>query len=88
MKKILFTFFFLHNIAASQSPQPNGAELQLAVNKLSVLGSVLYVAAHPDDENTALLSYFAKGRLYRTAYLSITRGEGVRIFWERSWGRS
>jgi LmbE family N-acetylglucosaminyl deacetylase len=39
-------------------------------------GSVLYVAAHPDDENTALIAYLARGRDYRTAYLSITRGDG------------
>ena len=55
---------------------PNGAELALALQKLSVLGSVLYVAAHPDDENTALLGYLARGRLARTAYLSLTRGDG------------
>ena len=40
------------------------------------MGSVLYVAAHPDDENTQLLTYFARGRHYRTAYLSLTRGDG------------
>jgi LmbE family N-acetylglucosaminyl deacetylase len=43
---------------------------------LNVLGSVLYVGAHPDDENTAVLAYLSKGRKYRTAYLSVTRGEG------------
>jgi LmbE family N-acetylglucosaminyl deacetylase len=52
------------------------ADLQIALEKLNVLGSVLYVAAHPDDENTALLAYFSKGRRFRTAYLSLTRGEG------------
>ncbi|MBP6673157.1 MAG: PIG-L family deacetylase, partial [Bacteroidetes bacterium] len=75
MKKILF-FLVAISVTLHAQPQPNAADLQLAVNKLSVVGSVLYVAAHPDDENTALLSYLAKGRLYRTAYLSITRGEG------------
>jgi LmbE family N-acetylglucosaminyl deacetylase len=40
------------------------------------MGSVLYLAAHPDDENTELITYFAKGRNYRTAYLSLTRGDG------------
>jgi hypothetical protein len=75
MKKILF-FLVAICVTLHTQPQPNAADLQLAVNKLSVVGSVLYVAAHPDDENTALLSYLAKGRLYRTAYLSITRGEG------------
>ena len=37
---------------------------------------MLYVAAHPDDENTALLAYLANGALVRTGYLSLTRGDG------------
>ena len=41
-----------------------------------MLGSVLYVAAHPDDENTRLLAFLANGKLYRTGYLSMTRGDG------------
>jgi LmbE family N-acetylglucosaminyl deacetylase len=53
-----------------------GSELRLELKKLSVLGSVLYISAHPDDENTNLLAYLSKGRLLRTAYLSVTRGEG------------
>jgi LmbE family N-acetylglucosaminyl deacetylase len=40
------------------------------------MGSVLYIAAHPDDENTKLIAYFARGRSYRTGYLSLTRGDG------------
>ncbi len=52
------------------------AELEQALRRLEVLGSVLMIAAHPDDENTALLAYFARGRHVRTAYLSLTRGEG------------
>lgn len=40
------------------------------------LGSVLHIAAHPDDENTQLITYLARGRGYRTAYLSLTRGDG------------
>jgi len=51
-------------------------EVQLQLQKLRVLGSVLMIAAHPDDEDMALLAYFGKGRLLRTAYLSLTRGEG------------
>ncbi len=46
------------------------------LEKLNVLGSVLYVAAHPDDENTRLIAYYANGELMRTAYLSATRGDG------------
>jgi hypothetical protein len=54
----------------------NAAELELALRKLNVLGSALFVAAHPDDENTAMLSYLSSERLVRTAYLSTTRGDG------------
>ncbi len=50
--------------------------IKQALDKLNVLGSVLMIAAHPDDENTALLAYFARGRKVRAAYLSATRGEG------------
>ncbi|MGI8990575.1 MAG: PIG-L family deacetylase [Bryobacteraceae bacterium] len=50
--------------------------IKQALDKLNVLGSVLMIAAHPDDENTALLAYYARGRKVRAAYLSATRGEG------------
>ena len=62
--------------ASPPPPQPNAAEIQLALRKLGVVGSVLYVAAHPDDENTNLLAYLSKEMLVRTAYLSLTRGDG------------
>jgi LmbE family N-acetylglucosaminyl deacetylase len=52
------------------------AKTKLALDRLNVLGNVLMIAAHPDDENTALLALLARGRKYRTAYLSLTRGEG------------
>jgi LmbE family N-acetylglucosaminyl deacetylase len=51
-------------------------QTKLALDALPVTGSVLMIAAHPDDENTGLLSYLARGRKVRTAYLSLTRGEG------------
>jgi LmbE family N-acetylglucosaminyl deacetylase len=54
----------------------NSGEIQLALQKLNVLGRILYVAAHPDDENTNLMALWANGSLYETAYLSITRGDG------------
>ena len=61
----------------AQSPQTwTSADIYLAIKKLNVLGSVLYVAAHPDDENTRLIAYLSKDRLYRTGYLSMTRGDG------------
>jgi LmbE family N-acetylglucosaminyl deacetylase len=46
------------------------------LDRLNVVGSALMIAAHPDDENTALLAYLARGRRVRTGYLSLTRGEG------------
>jgi LmbE family N-acetylglucosaminyl deacetylase len=55
-------------------PPMNAAEIQLALQKLNVLGRVLYVAAHPDDENTNLMAFWSNGSLYDTAYLSVTRG--------------
>ena len=46
------------------------------LEKLNVLGSVLYIAAHPDDENTRLISWLANDKKVRTGYLSLTRGDG------------
>ena len=60
---------------AAQEPR-DAAEIRLGLERARVLGSVLYVGAHPDDENTALLAYLAKGRKVRAAYLSVTRGDG------------
>ena len=54
----------------------DAAELRLALRRLGVVGGALYVAAHPDDENTAMLAWLANERLLRTAYLSVTRGDG------------
>ena len=56
--------------------QPSSAALLRAIERLAVVGNVLYVAAHPDDENTRMLSYLAGERHLRTAYLSLTRGDG------------
>ena len=57
-------------------PEAGSMRVKHGIEKLQRLGSVLMIAAHPDDENTALLAYMAKGRKMRTAYLSLTRGEG------------
>lgn len=61
---------------ASPPRQPDAAELTRRLDRLLVVGHVLYVAAHPDDENTLLLAWLANERLLRTGYLSITRGDG------------
>lgn len=79
MRKILFLLFAFHFsfFAFSQSPETyTSSEIFQQLKKLNVLGSVLYIGAHPDDENNSLLPYFAKEKLYRTAYLSLTRGDG------------
>jgi len=61
----------------SQKPaQPTSSEILHEMKKLNVLGSVLYMAAHPDDENTRLLAYMSKARQFRTGYMSMTRGDG------------
>jgi len=56
--------------------QLNAAEIKQGLEGLNVVGSVLYVAAHPDDENTRLLGYLAKEKKVRAGYLSLTRGDG------------
>jgi LmbE family N-acetylglucosaminyl deacetylase len=80
---ILGVFFMSVMVLPAAEPQPrsfptpmNAAEIQLALQKLNVLGRVLYIAAHPDDENTNLIALWANGSLYQTAYLSVTRGDG------------
>src|SRR5580700_4102630 len=63
--------------ACAQAPATiTSADIYLRLKKLNVLGTVLYVAAHPDDENSRLIAYMAKERLFRTGYLSMTRGDG------------
>ena len=61
---------------AQAPPVRDAADLQQMLERLQVVGSVLYVAAHPDDENNAVLAYFSKGRHLDTCYLSLNRGGG------------
>ncbi len=70
---ILFASFICSNKANAQKPS---AEILAQINKLNTVGSVLYIAAHPDDENNSFLPYLTKQRMFRTAYLSLTRGDG------------
>ncbi len=72
---IAITFFSTHSF--SQAPRKlNAAEIKAALNKLEVLGSVLYVAAHPDDENTRLIGYMSLEKNLRAGYMAMTRGDG------------
>ena len=76
IKLSLLLVFFANAIFAQTAPPADAITLQQNLKKLGVLGSVLYVAAHPDDENTRLLAYLAQEKHYRTGYLSMTRGDG------------
>jgi LmbE family N-acetylglucosaminyl deacetylase len=63
-------------LAAAPTETPDAAEIRLALAKLNVVGGVLYVAAHPDDENTAFLAWASREKLVDAGYLSMTRGDG------------
>ena len=77
MGVIFFAALILAGLVAAAEPATNSAALMLQdLKSFRQMGSVLYIAAHPDDENTLLIAYLARGRDYRTAYLSLTRGDG------------
>lgn len=76
-----FQVFLLLSIAsfrlvAQEAVSMDAASIKQGLEALNVSGSVLYLAAHPDDENTRLLAYLAKEKKVRTGYLSLTRGDG------------
>jgi len=74
---IAIFLFALAPVEAQQNvPFPGSIQIEQSLDRLNELGTVLMIAAHPDDEHTAVLAYFARGRHMRTAYLSVTRGEG------------
>ena len=68
--------YILLIIAVTSVSGQSSSEIYKKIQKLNTLGSVLYVAAHPDDENTRLISLFSNQYNYNTAYLSMTRGDG------------
>ncbi|MGB5244888.1 MAG: PIG-L family deacetylase, partial [Lutimonas sp.] len=80
MQRIYITFIFVLILPFSffgQKPEKlSSDEIYKSIEKLNFLGSVLYVAAHPDDENTRMISYFSNELNARSAYLSLTRGDG------------
>ncbi len=74
---ILFSLLILSLKGLAQQPaKPNTVELYNQIQKINFLGSVLYIAAHPDDENTRLISYLSNDIKAQTGYLSLTRGDG------------
>lgn len=79
MKRFILPILFCCYSIASLAQVPRtytASEIFQQIKKLKVLGTVLYIAAHPDDENTRLITYLANDKLYRTGYLSVTRGDG------------
>jgi LmbE family N-acetylglucosaminyl deacetylase len=80
MRRFAVLLFFLLSVLAllpgQQQPFSGAPDLEESLQRLNQLGTVLMIAAHPDDERTGVLAYFARGRHMRTAYLSLTRGEG------------
>ena len=67
----------LLNVSKAQTPKKSSpTDIYHAVQKLNFLGTALYIAAHPDDENTRLISYLSNNVHARTGYLSLTRGDG------------
>ncbi len=80
MKKnnvFILSFLLISSAVFSQKPQKlNSNQIYEKVQKLNFLGTALYIAAHPDDENTRLISYLANHVKARTGYLSLTRGDG------------
>jgi len=71
-----FALFLASLPQASAAPAGGSAELHELLDRLNTVGTVLMLGAHPDDENTAVMAYFARGRHLRTVYFSATRGEG------------
>jgi len=73
---LLVVCFATTNLFAQRPERLNSSEIYQAIEKLNVLGSALYVAAHPDDENTRLITWLSNDQHMNTAYLSLTRGDG------------
>ncbi|MCL7754391.1 PIG-L family deacetylase [Polaribacter sp. Z022] len=80
MKKpllVLCSFLLISLSLFAQKPNKlNSNEIYEKIQKLNFLGTALYIAAHPDDENTRLIAYLANNVKARTGYLSLTRGDG------------
>ncbi|HBR52750.1 MAG TPA: LmbE family protein, partial [Flavobacteriaceae bacterium] len=77
IKALLPLLLLVFTYANAQQPaKPTASEIYHNLQKVNFIGSALYIAAHPDDENTRLISYLANDVKARTAYLSLTRGDG------------
>ncbi len=76
-KVLLYSFFFIYWLTGQAQPTPNGSgDLLHSLKKFQTVGTALYVAAHPDDENTLLITWLANEKKVRTGYIAMTRGDG------------
>ncbi|MBQ4915249.1 PIG-L family deacetylase [Maribacter sp. MMG018] len=69
-------FYFVSTLTAQVPKTTSPSDIYHSIQKLNFLGTALYIAAHPDDENTRLISYLSNSLHARTGYLSLTRGDG------------
>lgn len=76
MFRIIIAFLLFTQLAQSQTPEWSSSEIFHEIEKLGRLPRVLYVAAHPDDENTRLITWLANNAKVEVAYVSLTRGDG------------
>jgi len=76
LSRLLTPLVVLSTMAHAQIAPPSAGSILEELQRLRETGRVLYLAAHPDDENTRLIAYLANGRHYATGYLSLTRGDG------------
>lgn len=73
---LLFLLFTFTSSFGQTKKKETSSEIYHAVQKLNFLGKAMYIAAHPDDENTRLIAYLSNNTKATTAYLSLTRGDG------------
>lgn len=78
MKRFLFLISVLYaNIVSAQQYRPGSSStIYQELQQLQRMGTVMYIAAHPDDENTRLIAYLVHHDNVKTIYLSLTRGDG------------
>ncbi|MFC2125187.1 PIG-L family deacetylase [Bacteroidota bacterium] len=79
VKRFSFILICLFVFSLSEAQKPKrytSSEILKKIQKLNVLGTALYIAAHPDDENTRLIAYLSNHDMVETGYFSVTRGDG------------
>lgn len=76
MIKYFLYFLLLGSNTVVFAQQKHASEIFHQLQQVANTGTVMYIAAHPDDENTRLISYLSNSQHYKTIYLSLTRGDG------------